>query len=108
VVQHTHIQGGVRLLRDALADAAEADDAEGVAGRVVRDGCDIAVGVGEGGGVEGARGDGGPGEEAEGGEEEPEGGVGDGVGAGGGGVAVEDAWLVGVSVGMWKGIVPLR
>ena len=47
--------------RDGEADVAEADDAKGVAARVVRDGRDLDVGFVEAGWGKGARGEGGPG-----------------------------------------------
>ena len=91
VVDDAHTEGGAGFLCDDEADEAEADDAEGVAGGVVRDEGDGGVGFAEEGGGAGARGEGGVGGVGEDGDEVVEGGVADGFGGGVGAVGVDDA-----------------
>ena len=56
MVEDRHAEGDGRFVGDEVADLAEADDAEGVAARVVGGGCDVLVGVRELGGGGGAGG----------------------------------------------------
>lgn len=101
VVRDLHAEGRVGLLRDAEADVAEADDAEGVGAGVARDGREVVVRVVEAGGGAGARGEEGGGGVPEDGDDVIEGHVADGFGGGGPAVAVEDACPLSLMVSMW-------